>query len=78
MSEISLREARWLKKHLNLEYYSSFTNTEPSELCSEYRIETGYCIPGIMAEFMRLVSTRDEDSKEVTKVYLVCEEIDDE
>ena len=74
MTEIPMKKAQWLKKHLQLEFYSSFSNPETSDLCHGYRMETGYSVPGIDAEFMRLVNTKDDAGMYINKAYLICED----
>lgn len=74
MTEISLKKFKWIKRNIPIIYFSSFTNTEHSELCYEYRVETGYCIVGKSEEFVRLVDTKDDSGNIVTKAYLICEE----
>lgn len=78
MTKITIDQARWIKKHIPLNVYSSFTNTEPSELCSEYRVETGYSIKETGLEFIRFVNTRDNDGDDVFSAYLICETEDAE
>ena len=76
-AEISLDTARILRKNLNLHYHSSFTNTEPSELCSEYHVQTGYALLGEDYEFLRLTTTKDENGIEITKYEIFEKELEE-
>lgn len=65
--DIPVLKARQLIQELGLNSGDYFTNTEPSELCYEYRIETGYWLSKGKERLVKLTTTKDENDKEVTK-----------
>jgi len=74
--EITRKQANELIESLKMSAGCSFTNTEPSNLCYEYRIETGYWLSEGRSKLVQLVTTRsEEDSGEFeTKAFLCLDE----
>ncbi len=68
--EITLAQARELISRLGLKSGDYFTNTEPSELCYEYRIETGYYLPFGNSRLVLLSTTKDNEGLDVTRATL--------
>jgi len=66
---ISNEKAKQLIQELNLVPGDSFSNSEPSDLCSEYRMETGYWHDAGNSRLVHRVTT-NEDSKYETTSYL--------
>lgn len=69
---ITPQKAQELIKELNLIYGDSFSNNSPSDLCWEYRMETGYWLPYGNQRLVHLVTTKDEqdEAKYINKAYL--------
>lgn len=66
--------ARTIMNEFDLSHYSSFTNTEPSHLCYEYRVETGFSLnhSGTRSELIHLVDTKNEETGKIqTQAYLI-------
>lgn len=57
-------------KQLELKPGSSFTNPEPSELCSEFRIETGYWLSFGNNTLVKLIDLKDDNDKRYTTAEL--------
>ena len=68
--EITVDQARRLIKELNLTSGDSFSNTEPSDLCYEYRMETGYWLSNGKNHLVHLSTTKDEKGELQTKAVL--------
>lgn len=68
--KLDLETTREFRKEFKLEVYSSFTNTEQSELCYQYRVETGFAIENGRDLILSLVDTKDETGKIITTCEL--------
>lgn len=66
---ISLEQARELIKQLSLQPGDSFSNPYPSDLCAEYRMETGYWLSFGQSRLVHL-STKEVDNQKVTTARL--------
>lgn len=67
---ISVSQAKQCLTELNLKSGDYFSNTEPSELCYEWRMETGYYLPKAKERILKLTTTKDENDKEITVARL--------
>jgi hypothetical protein len=65
-NKIDAKLAGKIIRELGLSPGSSFTNTEPTELCYEYRVETGFYLPEGKSELVELVDTKDEEGGIIT------------
>lgn len=67
--EITNGQAVEIIKGLDLSVGDSFSNNEPSDLCYDYRMETGYWLGIGKSRLVLRVTTKDEDdeSKRITK-----------
>src|SRR5690554_5604708 len=61
---VSVQTGRKLLKELQMDLFSTFSNAEPSELCSEYRMETAYGLDGIEEDLIRFKESLVEDYPE--------------
>lgn len=68
--KISLEAGRSLIKNLGLVPGDSFSNPEPSDLCYEYRMETGYWLNEGRERLVHLSTTKDEQDQKVTEARL--------
>jgi hypothetical protein len=66
INKIDAKLAGKIIRELGLSPGSSFTNTEPTELCYEYRVETGFYLPEGKSELVELVDTKDEEGGIIT------------
>lgn len=72
--EIDFKVAKRLIENHKLVYCSSFSNNEPSDLCSEYRMETGYSHPDGNGEIIRLVTTKDNEGNDIHRAFIFINE----
>jgi len=70
MHDIPVPKAMQLINDLSLTAGDSFSNPEPSRLCHEYRMETGYYLKQGKERLVKITTTKDENDKEVTKARL--------
>lgn len=71
-TKITNEKAQELIKELSLTSGDYFSNNEPSDLCYEYRMETGYWLNYGNHRLVHLVTTKDEndETKFIHKAYL--------
>ena len=68
---IAYKTAQAIAKQLDLEYSSSFSNPFPSELCHEYRMETGMAFKNSGCDdLLNFVITKDEKEQFVYTAIL--------
>lgn len=67
--KIDVKKAKEIIKEFDLKPGSFFTNTEPSHLCSEYRVETGFWLSDGRNHLIYLIDTKDENDNIVTSAY---------
>jgi hypothetical protein len=71
--EITNNQAIEIISSFNLSVGDTFSNNEPSDLCYEYRMETGYWLPNGESRLVLRVTTKDEndETKHITKNTLI-------
>lgn len=70
MIKISTEQYLKLKKELPLKYGDSFSNSEPSELCYEYRMETGFWLDFGKSRLILASTTKDDAGQLVHNYYI--------
>ena len=65
--KISNEDANYIKEQFDLVFHGSFTNTEPSDLCYEYRVETSYSLNNNFSRgpLIEFINTKDKETHKI-------------